>query len=51
LLINVLDQPFHKGIGGLQPVAMQRTLRTLDQEQQIAPVAEIPCDASGLPVG
>lgn len=50
LLINVLDQPFHNGIGGLKPVAMQRTLHLLDQEQQIAPVANMPCDAKGLPV-
>ncbi|MGN6692870.1 MAG: hypothetical protein ACTHN0_01730, partial [Aquihabitans sp.] len=49
LLINVLDQPFHRGIGGLKPVAMERTLRLLDQEQEIAPVDHIPCDAKGLP--
>ncbi|MCU1371771.1 MAG: hypothetical protein JWO77_2965 [Ilumatobacteraceae bacterium] len=51
LLINVLDQPFHRGVGGLKPVAMERTLRVLDQEQRVAPVDEIPCDAEGLPVG
>ncbi|WP_421118707.1 hypothetical protein ACE2AJ_15260 [Aquihabitans daechungensis] len=50
LLINVLDQPFHDGIGGLQPVAMERTLVMLDQEQQVAPTQEIPCDTAGLPV-
>ena len=26
LLINVLDNPFHTGVGGLRPVAMERTL-------------------------
>lgn len=51
LLINVLDQPFHEGVGGLKPVAMERTLRVLDQEQQVAPIDEIPCDQRGLPVG
>jgi hypothetical protein len=51
LLINVLDQPFRKGIGGLRPVAMQRSLHLLDQEQEIAPVQDMPCDAKGLPVG
>jgi hypothetical protein len=51
LLINVLDQPFHKGIGGLKPVAMQRALLVLDQEQEVAPIDEVPCDAKGLPLG
>ncbi|WP_426571571.1 hypothetical protein [Aquihabitans sp. McL0605] len=49
LLINVLDQPFNKGVGGLKPVAMERTLRVLDQMQAIAPAGPLPCDAQGLP--
>jgi hypothetical protein len=49
LLIAVLDQPFRKGVGGLRPVAMQRTLTLLDQEQEVSPVDEIPCDEGGLP--
>ena len=27
LLLNGLDKPFHDGVGGLQPVAMERSLR------------------------
>jgi hypothetical protein len=49
LLINVLDNPFHAGVGGLKPVAMERTLDVLRQEQAVAPVDDIPCDRVGLP--
>src|SRR3954453_2482899 len=31
LLLVFLDNPFHKGVGGLRPVAMERTLRIVDQ--------------------
>ena len=31
LLIQFLDTPFKQGVGGIQPVAMERTLRTFDQ--------------------
>ena len=31
LLIRFLDEPFHDGVGGLQPVAMERTLRIVDE--------------------
>jgi hypothetical protein len=48
LLLQFLDDPFHSGIGGLKPVAMERTLEIIDQELQVAghDVA-IPCDARG----
>ena len=36
LLLNFLDNPFHDGIGGLRPVAMERTLEIIDQELTIA---------------
>ena len=38
LLINALDNPFHTGVGGLRPVAMERTLELL--EVQLAIVGE-----------
>jgi len=48
LLLQFLDDPFHKGVGGLRPTAMERTLRVIDQEltpeQRTAP---LPCDAQG----
>jgi Protein of unknown function (DUF4239) len=48
LLLNFLDNPFHDGVGGLRPVAMERTLEIIDQELSIAGQdAPPPCDASG----
>ena len=32
LLLQYLDNPFHDGLGGLRPVAMERTLEIIDQE-------------------
>ena len=49
LLINVLDKPFHNGIGSLKPVAMERTLKVLGEEQQQSSAGTLPCDAKGLP--
>jgi hypothetical protein len=48
LLLNFLDSPFHTGVGGLRPVAMERTLRILDQALAATRTkAEIPCDTAG----
>ena len=50
LLLQFLDDPFRKGIGGLRPVAMQRTLQVIDQE--LVPAQRdvtLPCDAAGNP--
>ena len=45
LLLQSLDNPFHDGIGGLRPVAMERTLEIIDQELTIAGQdAPPPCD-------
>ena len=32
LLLQFLNNPFHDGIGGLRPEAMERTLKVIDQE-------------------
>jgi Protein of unknown function (DUF4239) len=48
LLLQFLDDPFHKGIGGLRPVAMQRALKVIDQE--LTPAQRqipLPCDGRG----
>ena len=51
LLVNSLDNPFHDGIGGLQPVAMERALRVIDQELAVAGVdVSFPCDTLGNPL-
>lgn len=48
LLLYALDNPFHKGIGGLRPVAMERTLKIIDQELAITGNHRAaPCDARG----
>ena len=48
LLLNALDNPFHDGIGGLRPVAMERALKIIHQELAIAGDKEPPpCDARG----
>jgi uncharacterized membrane protein len=50
LLIRFLDSPFHEGVGGVRPVAMERTLDIVDQalsaaNRRVPP----PCDARGNP--
>jgi hypothetical protein len=48
LLLVALDHPFHKGIGGLRPVAMERTMKIIDQEVKIAgATSSLPCDSRG----
>jgi len=50
LLLQFLNNPFHKGVGGLRPVAMERTLRIMDQEMDVAGLQVTPpCDARGNP--
>ena len=51
LLLASLDRPFHTGVGGLQPVAMERSLRLLDEVlPSVAPGVTPPCDAQGRPL-
>jgi hypothetical protein len=52
LLLWFLDNPYHQGVGGLRPVAMERTVRQLSQEVTLAEVRPvIRCDANGMPRG
>ena len=45
-----LDDPFHGGVGGLQPTAMERTVLLIDQQLAvIGGDVPIPCDAAGIP--
>jgi hypothetical protein len=51
LLLRGLDDPFHDGVGGLQPVAMERTLVIVDEAlNAIGLDVPIPCDAAGTPL-
>jgi hypothetical protein len=50
LLIRFLDSPFHEGVGGVRPVAMERTLDIIDQALGAANRrVPLPCDAKGNP--
>jgi hypothetical protein len=48
LLLSFLDHPYRHGLGGLRPIAMQRTLGLLASEMQTAGSFEIPCDFRGI---
>jgi hypothetical protein len=48
LLLWFLDNPYHRGLGGLRPTAMERTLGLLASETKIAGRFEIPCDSHGV---
>ena len=51
LLLHALDNPFHDGVGGLQPVAMERSLRMVDDALgAIGAQVQVPCDVRGKPV-
>jgi hypothetical protein len=48
LLLNLLNNPFHDGVGGLRPVAMERSLQVIDEELTAGGVdAPLPCDDRG----
>jgi hypothetical protein len=48
LLLTFLDNPFHTGVGGLKPVAMERTLRIVDEALGATDrEVRIPCDDAG----
>ena len=52
LLLWFLDHPYHSGPGGLGPVAMERTIRILNQEAAvISGKLTIPCDDRGTTSG
>jgi hypothetical protein len=49
LLLVFLDHPYHRGLGSLKPVAMERTLQLLESRTGIARSPfTIPCDANGV---
>lgn len=47
VLLWFLDNPYHGGAGSLEPVAMQGTLRLLDEEAAIVGGVATPCDRVG----
>jgi len=52
LLLWFLDNPYHAGVGGLRPTAMERAIRILDQEAAVVDgKLTVPCDQRGDPRG
>jgi len=48
LVVEFLNTPFDRGLGSLRPVAMQRTLRILEEERLVvSDTRPLPCDAAG----
>jgi hypothetical protein len=48
ILLWFLDNPYHRGFGGLRPVAMERTLDILDQGRRVVDQrGPLPCDSEG----
>ena len=50
LAVHALDNPYRPGVGSLKPVAMERSLRLIDQARRVVgDSAPPPCDESGVP--
>jgi Protein of unknown function (DUF4239) len=48
LLLNFLDSPFQSGVGGIEPVAMERTLTIVDEASTLTGIEiSAPCDEDG----
>jgi hypothetical protein len=51
LLLNFLDDPYHEGIGGLEPRAMRRTVQLIDEELAVTGLdLTPPCNDAGRPL-
>ena len=51
LLLYGLDTPFHSGVGGLKPIAMERSLRMVDDAlDAVGRQAALPCNGLGKPL-
>ena len=48
LAIQTLDKPYARGVGSIRPVAMERSLRLLDDARaELSDTARLPCDVGG----
>ena len=48
LAIQALDNPYAPGVGSIRPVAMERSLRLLDEaREELSDTVRLPCDADG----
>jgi len=49
LVLSFLDNPYRGGLGGMRPVAMERTVQVLSRETGFADGSfDIPCDSNGV---
>jgi hypothetical protein len=49
LAIYALDNPYANGVGSIKPVAMERTLRLVDEARAVVnDTAPLPCDEDGV---
>ena len=49
LAIFALDNPYRPGLGSVKPVAMERSLRLLDEVRvALGETAQPPCDENGV---
>ncbi len=52
ILLGTLNRPYYDGVGGLQPVAMNRSLDYVDRALRVlGGRVDLPCDADGKRVG
>ena len=49
LLLWFLDNPYHDGVGALKPIAMESTLKLLEDESSDLGGVQVPCDRTGSP--
>jgi hypothetical protein len=51
IVLSVLNHPYQPGIGGLRPVAMERSLEIIDDIRGALSLTDpLPCDGAGRPV-
>jgi hypothetical protein len=51
-VLRVLDHPYEPGVGGLRPVAMERSLEAMaEASDELGLSDQLPCDESGAPLG
>jgi hypothetical protein len=50
IAIYSLNNPYRPGLGSIEPVAMERSLRLLEQAREaVGDTSQVPCDESGKP--
>ncbi len=49
LVVNFLDRPYQNGSGSISPVEMTRSLRIMEEHQNLSEPLRPPCDSLGRP--